>query len=243
MRSRTQQNCMQKGQIPNCLCGRDYWWFSVFQKPWSVISTATYFICCVEIIHIEVCCFVLLGELESVDSLHRGYPSYAPGSQAPGDWSEAKRRIVRFGRGEGKSMEEDSGWSEPHVPGWADPNRLVGHEEGWPTLGSQDPALEVTSTHPAAAHDIHSFMDRKAAEDSLKVPTTAPTIQIWFLFRFVCFANFWKRNVFLFWKEQTKIETTFFISVVDILSQCLSHSYLSFFPFIDWLVSFGVCCW
>ncbi len=29
--------------------------------------------------------------------------------------SEAKKKIVRFGRGEGKSMEEECGWSEPQI--------------------------------------------------------------------------------------------------------------------------------
>ena len=29
--------------------------------------------------------------------------------------SEAKKKIVRFGRGEGKSMEDESGWSEPQI--------------------------------------------------------------------------------------------------------------------------------
>ena len=46
----------------------------------------------------------LLGELESNEVT----PSKT-------DLSEAKKKIVRFGRGEGRSMEDDSGWSEPQI--------------------------------------------------------------------------------------------------------------------------------
>ena len=52
-------------------------------------------------------CFVL-GELESIDST-----LFKPTTAS--DLSEAKKKMVRFGRGEGASMEEDTGWSEGPV--------------------------------------------------------------------------------------------------------------------------------
>jgi hypothetical protein len=62
----------------------------------------------------SVCCILasttipFIGELESL----------AEGSKAQTDsdtMSDAKKKIVRFGRGEGQSMEDESGWSEPQV--------------------------------------------------------------------------------------------------------------------------------
>lgn len=52
-----------------------------------------------------------------VESHMLGYHTntFPPAQHPSAEYTDAKKKIVRFGRGEGKSMEEDSGWSEPLV--------------------------------------------------------------------------------------------------------------------------------
>ena len=52
------------------------------------------------------------------------------------DMSDAQKRMIRFGQGEGKSMEDDSGWSEPVNPACRDSGRDSG-----PYGGSEPPSL------------------------------------------------------------------------------------------------------
>ena len=42
------------------------------------------------------------------------------------DLTDAQKRMIRFGRGEGKSMEDESGWSEPVNPASRDPGPYGG---------------------------------------------------------------------------------------------------------------------
>ena len=49
--------------------------------------------------------FVFLGELDMVE------PTTDKGEISV----ESKERMLRYGRGEGESMEDDSGWSEPRI--------------------------------------------------------------------------------------------------------------------------------
>ena len=53
---------------------------------------------------------LFIGELES----------YLPPGKGGANVDDAKRKIVRFGRGEGRSMEEDCGWSEAQLSGAKD---------------------------------------------------------------------------------------------------------------------------
>ena len=125
---------------------------------------------------------MFLGELESLDVKHAsgvGLSSYTGFPSAyPPDWSEAKRKIVRLGRGEGRSMEEESGWSEPHVRGWAEPGKLVseGHTlpGPLPTADSSLLSRGAESTRDPMLDNFHRKLTLELKEDSLKVPA-APT--------------------------------------------------------------------
>ena len=130
----------------------------------------------------------VLGELESLDarhasshglsSSHTGFPS-----AYPPDWSEAKRKIVRFGRGEGKSMEEESGWSEPHMRGWAEPSKLVSEAGSLeaqalpvalPLADSSLLSRGAESARDLMLDNLHRKLTLELREDSFKVPA-APT--------------------------------------------------------------------
>ena len=130
----------------------------------------------------------VLGELESLDAMHassHGLSSSHTGfpSAYPPDWSEAKRKIVRFGRGEGKSMEEESGWSEPHMRGWAEPSKLVleaGSLEAQalpvalPLADSSLLSRGAESARDLMLDNLHRKLTLELREDSFKVPA-APT--------------------------------------------------------------------
>ena len=130
----------------------------------------------------------VLGELESLDAMHassHGLSSSHTGfpSAYPPDWSEAKRKIVRFGRGEGKSMEEESGWSEPHMRGWAEPSKLVSEAGSLeaqalpvalPLADSSLLSRGAESARDLMLDNLHRKLTLELREDSFKVPA-APT--------------------------------------------------------------------
>ena len=130
----------------------------------------------------------VLGELENLDAMHtssHGLSSSHTGfpSAYPPDWSEAKRKIVRFGRGEGKSMEEESGWSEPHMRGWAEPNKLVSEAGSLeaqalpvalPLADSSLLSRGAESARDLMLDNLHRKLTLELREDSFKVPA-APT--------------------------------------------------------------------
>ena len=120
-----------------------------------------------------------------LSSSHTGFPS-----AYPPDWSEAKRKIVRFGRGEGKSMEEESGWSEPHMRGWAEPSKLVseaGSVEAHslpvapPLADSSLLSRGAESARDLMLDNLHRKLTLELREDSFKVPA-APTNKKPFMF-------------------------------------------------------------
>ena len=109
---------------------------------------------------------------------HTGFPS-----AYPPDWSEAKRKIVRFGRGEGKSMEEESGWSEPHMRGWAEPSKLVSEAGSLeahaltallPEANSSVVGRGAESARDLILDNMHRKLTLELREDYFKVPA-APT--------------------------------------------------------------------
>lgn len=113
-----------------------------------------------------------------LSSSHTGFPS-----AYPPDWSEAKRKIVRFGRGEGKSMEEESGWSEPHMRGWAEPSKLVSEAGSLeaqalpvalPLADSSLLSRGAESARDLMLDNLHRKLTLELREDSFKVPA-APT--------------------------------------------------------------------
>ena len=131
----------------------------------------------------------VLGELENLDAMHassHGLSSSHTGflpSAYPPDWSEAKRKIVRFGRGEGKSMEEESGWSEPHMRGWAEPSKLVSEAGSLeaqalpvalPLADSSLLSRGAESARDLMLDNLHRKLTLELREDSFKVPA-APT--------------------------------------------------------------------
>ena len=81
--------------------------------------------------------------------------------------------MVRFGRGEGKSMEDDSGWSEPVNPALRDVSLYGGLG---PSVSGVEQWYKVVKQHIVYISSLYLQPPHSSQHQSLPTPSEIPTV-------------------------------------------------------------------